>query len=142
MKKLFLFLLFVSNFLFSQKQLYKTVTYNDLITFYNERLKVKNEDLTGNIERCKYIIEEARKKNEENTSSVFSMLLSGLIKAQKTDKNNAYITIYKDNSSYNFYDDGNNFVGRIYKEKLDEDLEIKGNNTETLIESYYYLLKE
>ena len=142
MKKLFLFLLFINTFVFGQKQIYRTVTYNDLITFYNDRLKVKEEDLSGNIERCKAIIDQSKKVNDENTASVFSMLLKGLIKAQDNNRDHAYITIYKDDSSYNFYDDGNNFVGRIYKEKLDEDLEIKGNNTETLIENFYYLLQD
>lgn len=142
MKKLLLLLLFVNTIVFGQKQLYKTITYNDLINFYNDRLKVKGEDLTENIKRCEYIIEKSKKENDENTVSVFSMLLKGLIKAQTNNRNNAYITIYKDDSSYNFYDDGSEFVGRIYKEKFDEDLQIKGNNTETIIENFYYLLQD
>lgn len=142
MKKLLLFFLFISSFVFGQKQLYKSVTYNDLITFYNEKLKLTGEDLPENIERCKFIIAESNKNNDDNTGSIFSILLKGLIKAQNNSKDSTYIAIYKDNSSYNFYDDENNFVGRIYKEKFEEDIEIKGNKTETFIESYYYLLQE
>ncbi|PWN62294.1 hypothetical protein [Chryseobacterium oncorhynchi] len=142
MKKLFLFFILLSGLVFGQKQLYKTLTYNDLITFYNGKLNVKSESLTENIERCKYIISTAKKENDETTLSVFSMLLKGLINANQSDKDNPYVSIYTDASSYNFYDDKNQFVGRIYKEKFEENLEIKGNSAETLLESYYYLLQD
>ncbi|MEG0760795.1 MAG: hypothetical protein RR411_04875 [Chryseobacterium sp.] len=142
--KLLLFFILVSGLFFGQqKELFKAVSYTDVITLYNSTLKLKNESLAQNIERCKYIIEDANKKRDGNTAFAFSVFLKGLTEAEKTaDKNTAFISVYKDTTSYNFYDSSNQFAGRIYKEKFDPELEEKGNNTETYVEAYFNILQE
>lgn len=144
MKKLLLFFVLLSGLVFGQqKELYKIVSYNDVVSLYNSSLKLENESLQENIKRCEYIIDDAKKKNDTNTAFAFSIFLKGLKEAEtKSDNSSPFISIYKDPSSYNFYDSTNKFVGRIYKEKFDDTLTLKGDKTETFIESYYYLLQE
>lgn len=144
MKKFILFfILFSGIVLGQQKELFKTVSYNDVVLLYNTTLKLENEGLKENIERCKYIIDNARKNGDENQASAFTIFLKSLTEAEnKADNSAAFLSIYKDPSSYNFYDSTNKFVGRIYKEKFDDTLTLKGDKTETFIESYYYLLQE
>lgn len=143
MKKLLLLFILISGFVFGQeKELYKTISYTDIVTLYNNKLNLSNESLNENIERCKYIIQDAKEKGDEDTFSAFTIFLKGLIGAKNQTKDEIFLTVYKDPSSYNFYDNSNKFVGRIYKEKFDDTLNLKGNNTETYIQSYYYLLQE
>lgn len=143
MKKILFIFLLISGFVFGQeKQLYKTVSYNDLISLYNTTLKLNNENLTENIERCKHIIDDAKTKRDNDTYFAFTIFLKGLTDAQTKDKSTAFLSIYKDPTSYNFYDSSDKFVGRIYKEKFDNSLSEKGDNAETYLESYFYLLQE
>lgn len=141
MKKLLLIFLFISGLVFGQqKTLFKAISYNNLIELYNHKLKVENEDLNGNIDRCKFIIADSKTKKDTGTEMVFNEFLIGLQEAKTTaDKNSSFLTIYKDPTSYNFYDSKNNFVGRIYKEKMDEQIAINGDKTETYISNYFYL---
>lgn len=144
MKKLLLIFLFVSAFVFGQeKALFKVVSYDNLIEFYNQELGLKDEDLSGNIERCKYIVADAKSKDDHQTEFAFLLFLRGLTEASATDdKALPFLSIYKDPTSYNFYDSQNKFVGRVYKEKLDEQIYINGDNTETYISNYFYLMQE
>lgn len=144
MKKLLLIFLFISAFAFGQeKTLFKAVSYNNLIELYNQKLKVSNEDLTGNIERCKYIIETAKQENDDNTEQAFTLFLKGLQEAElTTDKNLPFISVYQDPTSFNFYDSQNKFVGRVYKEKFEEQIAINGDNTETYMSNYFYLSQD
>lgn len=144
MKKLILLFLFLSTFAFGQqKSLFKAVSYNDLITFYNERLKLKNEDLNGNIDRAKFIIEDARKKNDYDTELAFGIILKGLQEAQKSeDKNAAFISVYLDPSRYEFFDAQNRFAGSQDKARFDTFLNTNGDKTETYLETYFYILQE
>lgn len=144
MKKFLLLFVLISGLFFGQqKELYKSISYKDVVTLYNSTLKLENESLKENIERCKYIIDDARKNGNEDQLSAFTIFLKGLTEAEnKADNSAAFLSVYKDQSSYNFYDSANKFVGRIYKEKFDDTLTLKGDKTETFIESYYYLLQE
>ncbi|KMQ70325.1 hypothetical protein [Chryseobacterium koreense] len=144
MKKLLLIFLFISGLFFGQqKTLFKAVSYNNLIELYNQKLNLKNEDLSANIERCKFIMEDARSKDDYSTELAFSIFLKGLTEASAAaDKNAAFISIYKDPTSYSFYDSKNKFVARVDKLKMDEQIDIKGDKTETYISKYFYLLQE
>lgn len=144
MKKLLLIFLFVSAFAFGQeKTLFKAVSYNNLIELYNQKLNLKNEDLSANIERCKFIIADAKSKDDHNTELAWSLFLKGLTEATTTtDKNNAFISVYQDPTSYNFYDSQNKFVGRVYKEKFEEQMVINGDKTETYLQNYFYLKQD
>ena len=143
MKNLLFIFLFISGLVFSQnKELYKTITYNDVIGLFNEKLKLKNESLDKNLERCAFIVNDAKAKGDDNTYNAFSVFQKALSEAKfSTDKNAAFIKIYTD-PDYEFYDSQNKFVGRIYKEKFNETLDIQGNKPETFISSYFYLLQE
>lgn len=144
MKKNLFFLVFIAGLLFGQeKQLFKTVSYNDVISLYNATLKLEKENLSDNIERCKYIVEDAKKNANNDQLLIFNIFLKGLTEAEKNiDKSTSFISVYKDPTSYNFYDSSNKFVGRIYKEKFDNTLSEKGDYPETYIESYFYLIQE
>ncbi|SEG39098.1 hypothetical protein SAMN05421847_2171 [Halpernia humi] len=144
MRKLLLIFLLISGLVFGQqKTLYKAISYNNLVELYNQKLKVENEDLNGNIDRCKFIIADAKTKKDYNTEMVFDQFLIGLQEANAAaDKNANFLTVYKDPTSYNFYDSKNNFVGRIYKEKLDEQIAINGDKTETYVSNYFYLSQQ
>lgn len=144
MKKLLLTFLLISAFAFGQqKELYKAISYNSVIELYNQKLKLTNEDLSDNIERCKFIVQDAVSKDDHNTAFAFTQFLNGLQEAKNTaDKDLSFVTIYKDPTSYNFYNSQNKFIGRIYKEKLEEQIAINGDNTETYIKNYFYLMQD
>lgn len=138
MKKLILLFILCTNALFSQeKQVFDTVTYSELISFYNEKLNLKNETLDQNIERCKYILADNEKKDNVEAVVAFKIILKGLTEAKSTDnKETAFITVYKD-SAYNFYDSQNKFIGRVYPEKFKET-----KDTEALLKEYFFLVQE
>lgn len=144
MKKLILIFLFISSFIFGQeKTLFKAVSYNNLIELYNQTLKLKNEDLTANIERCKHIVADAKSKDDYNTELAFTLFLKGLTEANlATDKNQAFISVYQDPTSYSFYDSQNKFVARLDKLKMEEQIAINGDKTETYMQNYFYLMQE
>lgn len=144
MKKLLFIFLFITGFAFGQqKPLFKAVSYHDLIEFYNQKLNLKNEDLAGNIDRCKFIIEDARKKNDYHTELAFGIILKGLLEAQKKeDKKAAFISVYEDPTRYEFFDAQNRFAGSVYKEKLDSQIKANGNNTELYLQNYFYILQD
>lgn len=144
MKKLFLILLFVSAMAFGQeKTLFKAISYTNLIELYNQKLELKNEDLKANIERCRYIIADAQKKQDHNTELAFKVFLTGLQEANAAaDKSAAFISVYQDPTSYSFYDSKNKFIARVDKHKFDEQLTINGDNTETYVSNYFYMLQE
>lgn len=143
MKKLLFIFLFISGLAFSQnKELYKTVSYNDVIALYNAKLKLQNENLDENIERCKFIVDDAKAKNDDQTYLAFAVFLKALVEAKNVpDRNAAFLSVYKD-PDYNFYDSKNKFVGRVYKDKFDDVLQMEGNKPETFISSYFYLLQD
>ena len=138
MKKLILLFILCANPLFSQeKQVFDTVTYSELISFYNQKFNLKNESLQQNIERCKYILADSEKKENVEAVAAFKIILKGLIEAENSDnKETAFITVYKD-SAYNFYDSQNKFIGRIYPEKFKET-----KDTEALLKEYFFLVQE
>lgn len=144
MKKLLLIFLFISAFAFGQeKTLFKAVSYNNLIELYNQTLKLKNEDLTANIDRCKHIVEDAKSKEDYNAELAFTLFLKGLTEANATpDKNQAFISVYQDPTSYSFYDSQNKFVARLDKLKMEEQIVINGDKTETYMQNYFYLMQE
>lgn len=144
MKKLLLIFLFLSAFVFGQeKTLFKAVSYNNLIELYNQKLGLENEDLSANIERCKYILADAKSKQDHQTALAFNLFLTGLQEASTAaDKNTAFVSVYQDPTSYSFYNSQNKFVARLDKHKFDEQIDIKGNNTETYISNYFYVLQQ
>lgn len=144
MKTLLLFFLFISGIFFGQeKTLFKAVSYNNLIELYNEKLGLKNEDLIANIERCKYIVADAKKKQNPQTEIAFNLFLIGLLEASSVaDKNTAFLSVYQDATSYSLYNSQNKFVARLDKHQFDEQIEINGNKTETFISNYFYILQE
>ncbi len=129
----------ISGLLFGQdKQLFKTVSYNDVISLYNATLKLERENLSDNFERCKYIIKNAKKNGNNYQLMVFNIFLEGLTEAEKSsNRSMSVISVYKDSTSYNFYESSDKFVKRIYKEKFDNTLSEKGDYPETYIESYF-----
>ena len=145
MKKITLIFLLFSGFIFGQnKETFKTISYQDLITLFNSKLKLTNESLDENISRCNYIINEAKKKNDAQTILAFSVFLNALTDAKNTfDKNVPFITVFKgSDSNYEFFDNRNKFVGRIYKEKFEDTLYLEGDKVETFVSSYFYLLQD
>ncbi len=144
MKKLLLIFLFVSGLFFGQdKTLFKAVSYNNLIELYNQKLGLKNEDLSANIERCKYIVADAKSKQDYQTELAFTIFLTGLQEASAAaDKNTAFLSVYQDPTSYSFYNSQNKFVARLDKLKFDEQIDINGDKTETYVSNYFYLLQE
>ena len=144
MKKLLLIFLFVSAFAFGQeKTLFKAVSYNNLIELYNQKLNLKNEDLSANIERCKFIVADAKSKDDHNTELAWSLFLKGLTEASSAaDKNAAFISVYQNPDSYAFYDSKNKFVARLDKMKMEEQLSINGDKTETYLQNYFYLIQD
>lgn len=153
MKKLLLFLL-ISTFSFAQqvvpasyqvskKVLVKEFSYQDLITFFNSKMQIQNEDLSENINRCKYIIQDAKAKQDFATVQAFSFILTGLQQAEKSaNKNNAWFKVYDNEGSYNFYTDDEKFIGRVYKEKLDEDFYQNPNKNEVFLMNFMYISTE
>lgn len=142
MKKLILLFVLISNIAFSQiqteKKIYDVVSYNELISFYNQKFKLNNETLEQNIERCKYIVSESEKSGNYESEIAFKIILTGLSEAKETlDKEGAFITIYQDDSSFNFYDSKGKFKGRVLSEKFTED-----KSTENLLKEYFYLIQE
>lgn len=152
MKKLLLFLL-ISTFSFAQqtaqvvtasyqvskKVLVKEFSYQDLITFFNSKMQIQNEDLSENINRCKYIIQDAKAKQDFGTVQAFSFILNGLQQADKIEnKNDAWFKVY-DEGSYNFYTGDEKFIGRVYKEKLDEDFIQNPNKNEVFLMNFMYI---
>ncbi len=144
MNKLILIFLFVSGLLLGQeKVLFKTISYNNLIKIYNTILGIENEDLEGNIERCRFIIKDAEHKDDYNTALAFNFLLKGLTDANSTnDKNQAFLTIYQESDYYIFYDSQNNFIARMEKLKLEEQISIHSDKTETYIWNYFYMMQD
>lgn len=144
MKKLLLIFLFVSGLFFGQeKPLFKAISYNDLITFYNDKLQLKNEDLNENINRAKFIVEDAAKKQDYYTEFAFTLILEGLLKAEKSeDKNKSFISVYADPTRYEFYNSENKFSGSVDKYKLEEVIKMKGDKTETYLNQYFYILQK
>lgn len=142
-KLLYTFLLF-SGFVFGQqKELYKTVTYNDIITLYNAKLSLNGEDLAANIDRCAYILNDAKKRQDYGAETAWEIFCTGLKEAQEMkDKNMAYLSVYKDETSYNFYDSKGKFAGRIYKEKFEGNRQKPITTTEDYLEEYYHLIQE
>ena len=52
-------------------------------------------------------------------------------------------TVFKgSDSNYEFFDNRNKFVGRIYKEKFEDTLSLEGDKVETFVSSYFYLLQD
>lgn len=139
MKKLILLFILFTNTLFSQeKQVFDTVTYNELISFYNQKLKLKNETLDQNIERCKYIVSESEKNASYESEIAFKIMLTGLTEAKETlDKETAFITVYQDATSFNFYDSKGKFIGRVFSENFTAD-----KSTENLLKEYFYLIQQ
>ena len=144
MKKLLLIFLFVSAFVFGQeKTLFKAVSYNNLIELYNQKLGLENEDLSANIERCKYIVADAKSKQDYQTELAFTIFLTGLQEASTAaDKNTAFLSVYKDPTSYSFYNSQTKFVARLDKLKLEEQININGDKTETYVSNYFYLIQD
>lgn len=144
MKKLLLIFLFISAIAFGQeKTLFKAVSYNNLIELYNQKLALTNEDLSANIERCKYIVADAKSKQDHQTEIAFSLFLQGLTEASSAaDKSQAFISVYQDPTSYSFYDSQNKFVARLDKLKLQEQIAINGDKTETYVSNYFYLIQD
>ena len=144
MKKLLLIFLFFSAFAFGQeKVLFKAVSYNNLIELYNQKLDLKNEDLSANIERCKFIIADAKYKDDHNTELAWSLFLKGLTEASAAaDKNAAFFSVYQNPDSYAFYDSKNKFVARLDKLKMEEQISINGDKTETYLRNYFYLIQD
>ncbi|WP_419487009.1 hypothetical protein [Chryseobacterium bernardetii] len=153
MKKL-LFILLISAFSFAQqtaqvipasyqvskKVLVKEFSYQDLITFFNSKMQIQNEDLSENINRCKYIIQDAKAKQDFGTVQAFSFILNGLQQADKMgNKNDVWFKVYDNEGSYNFYTGDEKFIGRVYKEKLDEDFSQNPNKNEVFLMNFMYI---
>lgn len=138
MKKLILLLIFSFGLSYGQeKKVFDTITYNELIDYYNQKMKLQNESLEKNIERCKIQLANSEKADNSEAVLMYKIVLKGLINAQNaSDKNQPFITIYKDDN-YTFYDAENKFVGRIYPEKFKE-----SKDTDYLLKEYFYLMQE
>lgn len=156
MKKL-LFVLLVSTLSFAQqsaqvvpvsyqvskKVLVKEFSYQDLISFFNTKMNIQNEGLPQNIDRCKYIIKDAQSKQDFGTVQAFSFILSGLQQAEKaSNKTDAWFKVYDNEGSYNFYTNDEKFIGRVYKEKLDQDFGINADRNEVFLMNYMYISTE
>lgn len=153
MKKLILFL-FISAFGFAQqsaqvlpasfqvskKVLIKDFTYHDLINFFNTKMDIQNESLSENIDRCKFIIKDAQSKQDFGTVQAFSFILNGLQQAAKvSNKNDAWFKVYDNEGSYNFYTGDEKFIGRVYKEKLEQDFLQNANRDEVFLMNLLYI---
>lgn len=141
MKKILLLFLFISTFTFGQeKNLFKAISYNNVIELFNQKLDLKNENLDRNIDLCLYIVSNAKTRGEYKTEVAFSIFLKGLKEARTTqNRNRSFLLIYEDPTFYSFYDSQNKFIGKLYKEELKKQIILNGDNTETYMSNYFYL---
>ena len=139
MKKLLLLFLLISGLCFSQeKKLFTSVSYADLISFFNTSNNIKNESLEDNIKRCIKIITENNDLNHYDTYLLYNFYLQALTEAKNHDKNSAYVTVYKvQDNYYEFYNSKNEFVERAQ----DIDFDQGNKSIKNVLNSYWYILQ-
>ncbi|MCT4181628.1 hypothetical protein HZP54_16915 [Elizabethkingia anophelis] len=144
MKRFLYIFILLSGLIFGQERtVFRQITYNDVVQQFNKVLHLKNENLDQNLDRCQYIIAESKKKGDDNTALAFALYYKALKEAKiKSNSEQPFFTIYKADGSYEFYSSENKFIGRMYKEKLEEQIDINGDNPNTYLENYFYMISD